>query len=172
MALMGLVFSAAQAFAQQKTVTGKVTSDVGAPIAGAQIVIKGTRLGVLSDASGDYSIRAEVGQVLQFRFIGNAPEERTVGAADVINVQFRRVATSLDAVVVSALGQTNVKRAIGTAQQSVTGADIAGTNRQNFINALQGRVAGVEVTSTSGVPGPRRRSRFAASARSRARTSR
>ena len=153
MALMGLVFSAAQAFAQQKTVTGKVTSDVGAPIAGAQVVIKGTRVGVLSDASGDYSIRAEVGQVLQFRFIGNAPEERTVGAADVYNVQFRRVATSLDAVVVSALGQTNVKRSIGTAQQSVTGADIAGTNRQNFINALQGRVAGVEVTSTSGVPG-------------------
>jgi TonB-linked SusC/RagA family outer membrane protein len=153
MALMGLVFTAAQAFAQQKTVTGKVTSDVGAPIAGAQIVIKGTRLGVLSDASGDYSIRAEVGQVLQFRFIGNAPEERTVGAADVINVQFRRVATSLDAVVVSALGQTNVKRALGTAQQSVTGAEIAGSNRQNFINALQGRVAGVEVTSTSGVPG-------------------
>ncbi|MHB0963521.1 MAG: SusC/RagA family TonB-linked outer membrane protein [Gemmatimonadaceae bacterium] len=153
MALMGLVFTAAQAFAQQKTVTGKVTSDVGAPVAGAQIVIKGTRLGVLSDASGDYSIRAEVGQVLQFRFIGNAPEERTVGASDVINVQFRRVATSLDAVVVSALGQTNVKRSIGTAQQSVTGADIAGTNRQNFINALQGRVAGVEVTSTSGVPG-------------------
>ena len=153
MALMGLVFTAAQAFAQQKTVTGKVTSDVGAPIAGAQVVIKGTRVGVLSDASGDYSIRAEVGQVLQFRFIGNAPEERTVGAADVYNVQFRRVATSLDAVVVSALGQTNVKRSLGTAQQQVTGAEIAGTNRQNFINALQGRVAGVEVTSTSGVPG-------------------
>ena len=153
MALMGMVFSAAQAFAQQKTVTGKVTSDVGAPIAGAQVVIKGTRLGTLSDASGDYSIRADVGQVLQFRFIGNAPEERTVGTSDVINVQFRRVATSLDAVVVSALGQTNVKRALGTAQQQVSGADIAGTNRQNFINALQGRVAGVEVTSTSGVPG-------------------
>lgn len=153
MALMGLVFSAAQAFAQQKTVTGKVTSDAGAPIAGAQVVIKGTRLGTLSDASGDYSIRANVGQVLQFRFIGNAPEERTVGASDVINVQFRRVATSLDAVVVSALGQTNVKRSLGTAQQQVSGAEIAGTNRQNFINALQGRVAGVEVTSTSGVPG-------------------
>lgn len=153
MALMGLVFSAAQAFAQQKTVTGKVTSDVGAPVAGAQIVIKGTRLGVLSDASGDYSIRAEVGQVLQFRFIGNAPEERTVGAADVINVQFRRVATSLDAVVVSALGQTNVKRALGTSQQQVSGADIAQSNRQNFINGLAGRVAGVEVSSSSGMPG-------------------
>ena len=153
MALTALVFSAAQAFAQQKTVTGKVTNDVGAPVQGAAVVIKGTRLGTQTNAEGTYSIRAEAGQVLQFRFIGNAMEERTVGAADVINVQFRRVATSLDAVVVSALGQTSVKRALGTAQQSVAGADIAGTNRQNFINALQGRVAGVEVTSTSGVPG-------------------
>ncbi len=153
MALTALVFCAAQAVAQQKTVTGKVTNDVGAPVQGASVVIKGTRLGTSSDADGGYSIRVEAGQVLQFRFIGNAPEERTVGATDVINVQFRRVATSLDAVVVSALGQTSVKRALGTAQQSVTGAEIAGTNRQNFINALQGRVAGVEVTSTSGVPG-------------------
>lgn len=153
MALTALVFSAAQAFAQQKTVTGKVTSDVGAPVQGAQVVIKGTRLGTLTDAEGTYSIRADVGQVLQFRFIGNAMVERTVGAEDVINVQFKRVATSLDAVVVSALGQTNVKRALGTSQQQVAGADIAQTNRQNFINALQGRVAGVEVTSTSGVPG-------------------
>jgi TonB-linked SusC/RagA family outer membrane protein len=153
MALTALVFCAAQAFAQQKTVTGKVTNDVGAPVQGAQVVIKGTRLGGLTSFDGNYSIRVEVGQVLQFRFIGHAMEERTVGAADVINVQFRKVATSLDAVVVSALGQTNVKRAIGTAQQSVSGADIAQTNRQNFINALQGRVAGVEVTSTSGVPG-------------------
>jgi TonB-linked SusC/RagA family outer membrane protein len=152
-ALTALVFCAAQAFAQQKTVTGKVTSDVGAPVQGAQVVIKGTRQGTLTSMEGNYSIRAEVGQVLQFRFIGNAMEERTVGAEDVINVQFRRVATSLDAVVVSALGQTNVKRALGTAQQQVAGADIAQTNRQNFINALQGRVAGVEVTSTSGVPG-------------------
>jgi len=152
-ALTALVLCAAQAFAQQKTVTGKVTSDVGAPVQGAQVVIKGTRLGTLTSMEGNYSIRAEVGQVLQFRFIGNAMEERTVGAEDVINVQFRRVATSLDAVVVSALGQTNVKRALGTSQQQVTGADIAQTNRQNFINALQGRVAGVEVTSTSGVPG-------------------
>ncbi len=152
-ALTALVFCAAQALAQQKTVTGKVTNDVGAAVQGAQVVIKGTRLGALTNADGTYSIRADVGQVLQFRFIGNAMEERTVGAVDVINVQFRRVATSLDAVVVSALGQTNVKRAIGTAQQQVAGADIAATNRQNFINALQGRVAGVEVTSTSGVPG-------------------
>ncbi len=153
MVLMGLVFAAMPLWAQQKTITGKVTSDVGAPIQGAQVVVKGTRFGTLTDALGNYSTRADVGQVLQFRFIGNAMQERTVGAADVINVELKKVATSLDAVVVSALGQTSVKRALGTAQQQVEGADIAATNRENFINALQGRVAGVEVTSSSGVPG-------------------
>lgn len=153
MVLMGLAFAAMPLAAQQKTITGKVTTEAGAPIQGAQVIVKGTRFGAATDALGDYSLRAEVGQVLQFRYIGSAMQERTVGAADVINVEMKKVATSLDAVVVSALGQTNVKRALGTAQQQVAGADIAQTNRQNFINALQGRVAGVEVTSSSGVPG-------------------
>ncbi|MDQ8154492.1 MAG: SusC/RagA family TonB-linked outer membrane protein [Gemmatimonadota bacterium] len=151
--LMGIFLVTAPAFAQQKTITGRVTSDTDAPMAGAQVIVKGTRFGTLTNNDGLYSIRADVGQVLQFRFIGNAPVERTVGADNVINVQLKKVATGLDAVVVSALGQTNVKRAIGTAQQSITGVDIAQTNRQNFINALQGRIAGVEVTSSSGVPG-------------------
>jgi TonB-linked SusC/RagA family outer membrane protein len=122
-------------------------------LAGASIVIKGTTTGTLSNAAGNYTIRAAAGQVLQFRYIGTTPVERTVGAANVINVQLRRTATSLDAVVVTALGQTTAQRALGTAQQSVQGAEIAQTQRENFVNSLQGRVAGVQVTSTSGVPG-------------------
>ncbi|MGH8245350.1 MAG: TonB-dependent receptor plug domain-containing protein, partial [Gammaproteobacteria bacterium] len=118
-----------------------------------QVFIKGTNQGTLSNVEGTYIIRAAEGQVLVFRLLGNAPEERPVGADNVINVQLRRVATQLDAVVVSALGQSTAQRALGTAQQTVEGAAIAGTQRENFINALQGRVAGVEVTSTSGVPG-------------------
>lgn len=70
-----------------------------------------------------------------------------------INVLLKSVATNLNAMVVTALGQTTTRRALGTSQQSVEGAAIAQTQRQNFVNALQGRVAGVEVTSTSGVPG-------------------
>ncbi|MEP6779905.1 MAG: SusC/RagA family TonB-linked outer membrane protein, partial [Gemmatimonadaceae bacterium] len=61
--------------------------------------------------------------------------------------------SNLDAVVVTALGQTTVQRSLGTSQQTVIGGDVAQTGRENFINGLQGRVAGVEVTSTSGVPG-------------------
>jgi TonB-linked SusC/RagA family outer membrane protein len=153
MAAMGIFLSAAQALAQEKTVTGRVTSEEGPPLAGVSVVIRGTNLGTQTNTQGAYTIRASVGQVLQFRMIGTTPVERTVGADNVIDVQLRRVPTALDAVVVTALGQTTQQRALGTAQQSVAGPVIAETQRTNFVNALQGRIAGVEVTSSSGVPG-------------------
>jgi TonB-linked SusC/RagA family outer membrane protein len=152
-ALMGIFLLSATASAQQKTVTGRVTDEAGAPIASASVVIRGTTAGTTTNASGNYTIRTALGQVLQFRFIGTTPIERTVGAEDVINVQLRRMATTLDAVVTTALGQTAAQRSLGTAQQMVTGPEIAQTQRENFINALQGRVAGVNVVSSSGVPG-------------------
>ena len=151
--LMGLSLFTADAAAQEKQVTGRVTNEMGAPLPGVSVAVRGTGLGTTTNSEGTYTIRASVGQVLQYRLIGNAPQERVVGAADVINVQLQKVPTNLNAVVVTALGETTVKRALGTAQQSVAGEEIAETQRENFINALQGRVAGVEVTSTSGVPG-------------------
>jgi len=153
MMLMGTFLVAAQAFAQQTPVTGKVTDEQGTPLPAVSVVIKGTTIGTSTNDAGDYSIRATPGQVLQFRRIGALPVERTVGADATMNVQLQRVVTSLNAVVVTALGETAAKRSLGTAQQSVTGAAIAETQRENFVNALQGRVAGVQVASTSGVPG-------------------
>src|SRR5438067_6077512 len=153
MVLVGIFLVAPRAFAQQKTVTGKVTSEQGAPLSGVSVVIKGTTRSTATNAAGNYTIAAEAGKVLQFRLIGTALVERTVGDADVIDVQLRRVALDLDAVVVTALGQTTAQRALGTAQQTIRGAEIAQTQRENFFNALSGRVAGIDVTSTSGVPG-------------------
>ncbi|HEY5489583.1 MAG TPA: carboxypeptidase-like regulatory domain-containing protein, partial [Gemmatimonadaceae bacterium] len=69
-ALMGTFLFAAQAFAQQKTVTGKVTDETGAPLAAASVVIKGTSLGTQSNAGGSYTVLVTAGQVLQFRLIG------------------------------------------------------------------------------------------------------
>lgn len=151
--LTGITLLAAPARAQDQPITGKVTTEALTPMSGVQVVIKGTTTGVLTNGEGVYSIRARLGQVLQYRFIGHGPVERTVGAERVVNVSLRRVASQLDAMVVTALGETVNKRGIGTSQQSVAGPEIAQTQRENFINSLQGRVAGVEVTSTSGVPG-------------------
>ncbi|CAN5910463.1 SusC/RagA family TonB-linked outer membrane protein [soil metagenome] len=151
--LLGVFLITPHAYAQEKTVTGTVTSEQGTPLSSVSVVIRGTTVGTVTNNSGMFSVRAAPGQVLQFRLIGTAPAERTVGASNVINVALTRVATSLDAFVVTALGQTTQQRALGTSQQQVSGAEIAGTQRENFVNALQGRVAGVEVTTTSGLPG-------------------
>jgi len=152
-ALLGLCLVAGQAFAQQRTITGTVTSEQGAPLSGVAVVVKGTGTRTSTNNTGAYSIAAEASQILQFRLIGTALVERAVGADDMINVQLRRVALDLDAVEVTALGETAARRSLGTAQQTVRGAEIAETQRENFVNALQGRIAGVDVTSTSGVPG-------------------
>src|SRR4029079_19240447 len=79
----------------------------------------------------------------------------TVGAgvANVQNISLKAVPTTLNEVTVTALGETIAQRSLGTAQQAVKGAAIAETQRENFVNALQGRVAGVQVVSSSGVPG-------------------
>ena len=149
-----LLVVAPDAFAQQKTITGKVTDQQNAPLVGVVVAVKRSNRATTTNTAGIYSIGVEVGQVLQFRMIGTELAERTVSDTDaVINVQLRRAALSLDAVVVTALGQTAVERSQGTSQQTVGGPEIAQTQRENFINALSGRVAGVDVTSTSGVPG-------------------
>ncbi|MES2525302.1 MAG: SusC/RagA family TonB-linked outer membrane protein [Gemmatimonadota bacterium] len=150
---LGTLLCATQVLAQEKVVTGKVTREVGVPLSGVSVIVRGTLVTTQTNMNGDYSIRASVGQVLQFRIIGYAPQERPVSAENTINVQLVKAAANLDAVVVTALGETTTQRNLGTSQQTVSGADVAQTGRENFINGLQGRVAGVEVVSTSGVPG-------------------
>ena len=153
MVLSGVLIVAGRASAQQRTITGTVTSEQGSPLSGVAVVVKGATIRASTNNQGSYSIAAVTGQVLQFRLIGTGLVERPVGAEDVIDVQLRRVAMDLNAVEVTALGEEASRRSLGIAQQTVRGADIAQTQRENFINALSGRVAGVDVTSTSGIPG-------------------
>jgi len=78
MVLMGTVLIAAPAFAQQKTVTGKVTDEQGAPLSGVSVVIKGTNRGTSTNGVGFYSLRAATGDVLRYRYLGTLPVERVV----------------------------------------------------------------------------------------------
>src|SRR5438034_10230009 len=142
--LLGILCVAPQAVSQQKTVTGKVTSEQGAPLSGVSVVIKGTNTRTSSNNEGNYSIRAAAGKVLQFRFIGTGLVERTVGDADVIDVQLRRGALDLDGVVGTALGQTTAQRRLGTAQQTIRRPAIGQTQRDNFLNAMSRRVAAID----------------------------
>ncbi|AMW05952.1 SusC/RagA family TonB-linked outer membrane protein [Gemmatimonas phototrophica] len=151
--LLATFLAASSLDAQQRTVTGTVTRDGSVPLSGVSVVVKGTSQITQTNTRGTYSITVTQGQTLQFRLIGYVPQERLVGTAATINIELEKNAANLDAMVVTALGQTATKRSLGSAQQTVSGPEIAQTGRENFINALAGRVAGVDVTSSSGVPG-------------------
>jgi TonB-linked SusC/RagA family outer membrane protein len=131
----------------------------GAPLVGVAVRVDGTAVGALTGEDGTYTITgAPAGaRVLTTRRLGYAPQRLAVTVPEAGDVTrdfaLGKVATTLNDVVVTALGQTAQQRSLGTAQQSVQGAAIAETQRENFVNALQGRIAGVNVTSTSGVPG-------------------
>jgi len=172
-ALMGICLVAAQASAQQRLIHGKVIDEIGDPLSNVQVAVTGTSRITTTNTAGTYVIPARTGEILQFRFIGTQPIQRTVGTSDTINVQLRRVAVSLNTVTVTALGQSAAERSLGTAQQTVQGSEVAQTQRMNVVDALQGRVAGVQVNATSGVPGSSRaRSCSEASDRSAAAISR
>lgn len=151
----------AVAFAQGTgTIRGRVTDAANAaPLAGVQIHVEGTTIGAQSGSDGGYTITGVPAgsRFLTARRVGYTLQRIAVNVETSVtgtqNFAMRAVATTLNEVVVTALGETASQRSLGTAQQSVKGADIAGTQRENFVNALQGRVAGVTVTSSSGVPG-------------------
>jgi TonB-linked SusC/RagA family outer membrane protein len=142
------------------TIQGRVVdAATQAPIGGAQITVLGTTRGVVTNPSGEFLLlNLQAGEYrLRVEYLGYATLERAVRvmAEELTRADFQlsQTAIGLDAIVVTALGQTAKQRSLGTAQQTVQGADIAQAQRENFLNALQGRVAGLEVTSTSGVPG-------------------
>ena len=100
--LCGLLLTSA---AQQKTVTGMVTSsedNLGIP--GVTVLIKGTTIGVVTDVDGNYSIQASPGQILVFRFTGQKTQEVTVGAANTIDIVMQPDLLNLEEVVVVAYG--------------------------------------------------------------------
>ena len=146
--------------AETGTLRGRVTyAASGCPVSDAQVIVGGGTQGAVTGTDGVFAIaRVPAGtRTVRVRRIGYASVERTVtvaaGGDTRLDLTLQQAANRLDQVVVTALGRTTEQRVLGTAQQSVAGAEVAQTQRENFINALQGRIAGVNVTSTSGVPG-------------------
>lgn len=135
-------------------VTGKVTSaEDGTPIPGASVVVKGTSRGTNTDASGNFRIQVSPGQQLRVSFIGMQTRDVAVGNASTLNVQLAAEAGTLNEVVVTALGISTERRQLGYSVPELKGEDLANSQRDNFLNALQGRVAGLQVGTSSGMPG-------------------
>jgi TonB-linked SusC/RagA family outer membrane protein len=139
-------------FAQEKTVTGKV-SDASGPLPGVTVLIKGTKTGTQTDFDGNYSIKANTGAVLQFSFVGMKTVDQTVGTSNSINIVMQEDAQSLEEVVVTALGISREKKSLGYASQTVGGDDVNTVKSGNVANALSGKVAGVQIKRNTNMGG-------------------
>jgi len=134
----------------QQTVTGTVSDEDG-PLPGASVVVKGTTTGVSTDFDGNFSIEANTDDTLMFSYIGYAGQEIVVGNQSTINV-ILAADNKLDEVVVIGYGTTTKKDLTGSVS-SVSSEDITQVPASRVDQVLQGRAAGVQVTSASGAPG-------------------
>ncbi len=140
--------------AQGDRATGTVLSaDGDAPLQSVTVQNLRTEQSVLTNDGGVFSIPAMVGDRLSFSFVGFTRTEVVLTRLAGIVVTLEGGVNQLDQVVVTALGINRSKRSLGYAANDVKGPELAQTQRDNFINALAGRVPGVTISGTSGMPG-------------------
>jgi TonB-linked SusC/RagA family outer membrane protein len=144
-----MLFLSVVTFAQQRTVTGTITSsEDGLALPGVNVVVQGTTAGTISDVEGNYSIDIPGGEVtLQFSYIGYATHEVDVGNSTVIDVFLEPSAIAMDEVVVTSLGIARDKKALGYSVTEVGGEEFTDARELNIANALSGKIAGVNVSN-------------------------
>lgn len=141
------------AVAQNRTISGTITdSDSGESLPGVTIAIKGTTSGTTTDIDGKYSISVAEGQTLVISYIGFATQEVVVQARTVVDISLSSDVSELSEVVIIGYGATTVKDATG-AVASVTAKDFNGGVIGSPEQLIQGKTAGVQITSNSGAPG-------------------
>jgi TonB-linked SusC/RagA family outer membrane protein len=145
------LFLSVGAFAQ--TITGKVTDENGKGLSDVSVLVKGTAAGVTTDASGKYKISAASNAVLLFSSVGYTAIEVSVGGRTVVNAVLSTTAQSLDAVVITALGISKQARGLGYSATNIKPDELTINRTPNVINSLQGKVAGVNITSLGTGPG-------------------
>lgn len=149
-----LIASVSAALAQETVVSGKVTSDEdGSALPGVNVLVKGTTTGTITDFDGNYKITVPNGSELLFSFIGFLTEEVQVNGRSVIDVTMTTDVTQLTEVVVTAAGIEANKRELGYSIQNVDADEVRKSGENNFVAALSGKIAGVQVTSSGGSPG-------------------
>ena len=147
------MFSFLLSHAQQRSITGKVmASDDNSPLVGVTITHKSSGQVVVTNNNGQFSIPAKTGDILQFSFVGMQTKEIRVTDQSTIDVRLLKADNIMTEIVVSMDVKRNPKE-LGFSAQKVQGSEIAETQRENFVNGLQGRVAGLTINSTSGTAG-------------------
>jgi TonB-linked SusC/RagA family outer membrane protein len=152
LALVLALFSISAMLAQ-RTIMGTVSGDDGSALIGATVLVKGTSTGTITDIDGKYSIRVpNEGAVLVFSFTGFSTEEVAVGASNVVDLAMKS-GQVLEEVVVTALGVSRYKNELAYSAQKVEGDQMTNTRDANVVNALSGRVAGLNIKRNNNLGG-------------------
>ncbi len=139
------------AFAQSKTVRGRILEANGEPVAGASVRVKGTNKGTVTDANGNFKLNVNDGERLTISSSGMKATEQA--ADDGMVVKLAANTKGLNEVVVTALGIRRAKEELGYATTRVTGNDVAGTRQSNALSTLSGKVAGLEIKQNNNMGG-------------------
>ena len=137
----------------QKSVSGTVTDRSGTPVPGVTVLIEGTTNGVVTDIDGKYTIKVDENQTLVFTVIGMKTQNVSVGSSSVIDVTMEEDSQLLDEVVVTALGISRAEKTLGYSATTIKSGAITDARTSNAVEALAGKVAGVQVMGTSTDPG-------------------
>ncbi|HEX8349317.1 MAG TPA: carboxypeptidase-like regulatory domain-containing protein, partial [Hymenobacter sp.] len=144
-----------QVQAQDRTISGKVTdraTNQGLP--GVTVLAKGTTVGTSTNSDGGFTLNVpSTATTLVFSFIGYASMEQPIGTSNTIDVALATDVKQLNEVVVTALGREEAKRSLGYAVQDIKGEEFTQARETNVVNSLTGRIAGVQVTNSTGAPG-------------------
>ena len=139
---------------QVRDITGTVTDQAdNSPIPGVSVRIRGTATGAATDPQGRYRLSASAGAILEFSAIGYTTATVTIAASNVINVALNANDRQLSDVVVTANAIRREKRTLGYSAPTINNAELRQGQAPNLINSLTGRVAGVNITTTSNTPG-------------------
>lgn len=149
-----LVVPFTSALAQERTVSGKVTSlEDGLPLPGVNVVVKGTATGVVTNSNGEYSINVSGDKTLVFSFIGFASVEEVVGARNTIDVIMSTDTRMLGEIIVSGVAGATTKEKMTVSVTKVGEAQLTAVPAMSLASALTGKVAGLRTSSVGGAPG-------------------
>ncbi len=146
-----VAFTMQFSFAQEKTVTGVVSDELG-PIAGANVVVEGTTRGTTTDFDGNYTIKAKQGEVLVISYTGKKTTKVTIGASSSYNVSLKDDVVEGKDVVIQGYRAVTKQSAV-TSVAKVDSKTIENRPNANVMNTLQGQLAGVNITASTGQPG-------------------
>lgn len=137
-------------YAQNITVTGTVKDQMGEPVIGASVSVQGTRAGTVTNIDGHYSIECSPQATLVFSYLGFKAKSVAVNGRQQVDVDFEDDATALNEVVVTALGIKRQTKALGYAVTELKSDELERANTVSPVTALQGKVAGVEISQSDG----------------------